>query len=126
MKIKLPAPIKLHLGQTTVEYSLPEMVRHFARNGREASRTEEDARAWKRILAAFENPEGGEVEIGEKDAQRLREMAKKPSCGWGRHEVVLKGTMRGPDGQPVEREVKRFGQAPAMDYLPLIDALPNG
>jgi hypothetical protein len=124
MKFKLPAPIQIQIGETAVQYSLADMVAHFVRRGREFGRSEDDARAGKRILDAFASARGGEVELDPADAKKLREMARKPSCGWARHEVEFELPTNTPNGVTL-RKVKKYGQGAAIDYLPLIDALPN-
>lgn len=127
MKFQLPQPVVLTFGETQITYTLTEMVKHFVRSGREFSRSEEDARAGKRILETFERAVAtGQVELQPADAKLLRDMAKKPSCGWGRHEVTVQVPAPGANGTMLTREVKRLVSAPAIDYLPLIDALPNG
>lgn len=127
MKIKQPPPVTLKLGDAVVEYSLADMVRHFVRTGSEFNRTEDGARAGKRILDAFDGAKAGVVELSKEDHATLREYTRQPSRGYGRHEFkqVVRAPGTTPDGKTLIKELKRYGQAPAMDYLPLIDAIAN-
>jgi hypothetical protein len=124
MKFKIPAPVQIAIGDIVIEYQLSEMVAHLVRRAREFNRDEDGARAGKRILDAFAAVRNGEGELSPEDAKLLREVARKPSCGWARHTVEVELPTQTAGGV-VLRKVKRHGQGAAIDYLPLIDALPN-
>lgn len=128
MKIKLPRPVTIRLPNgATVEYSATDVVAHMVRNGREFAKSNEleRVRLGARLLEAF--PAGAQEsgDVSPADLEALRAALAKPSFGWSSipMEVTLATGKKDEAGNAVFMKRVRWVAAPALDLLPLIDAL---